>query len=369
MPRRSATFERHFPFRHHLAPMMAACGAALLLGLIACGDRDRGGDAAPPPRPSARTANPTDKLEDVVSWRGGLTLEENREVINVFPQVSLAPDGDYLVADGREAQVRVYGADGHLLRWFGRRGKGPEEFTRPVAALPHDGGSVLTLDMTGSYAVFAAGGTRARETGTVTVPVIYGAKPMRNGRVLLVGRSFEGRSPYLHVWDPSQKKVVRSFFVPPVRRGWEDEAIMAGVMAAAVRNDSVAAVFALTDSVFLFTPEGERIGAFRIPARRFRPMNEEFRAKGREAFMEWNATHSMLSAIHWLPDGSFLLQYYDMVDNDQRFSTLRLARNGDLLFEIPGTPRLLAVSPDGKTLVFAKPDAEAPNQWQLATLR
>ncbi|HYH79123.1 MAG TPA: hypothetical protein VEX86_04980, partial [Longimicrobium sp.] len=38
---------------------------------------------------------------------GRSDAEENREVVNVFPQVNVTPAGDFLVADGREAQIRV----------------------------------------------------------------------------------------------------------------------------------------------------------------------------------------------------------------------------------------------------------------------
>ena len=48
---------------------------------------------------------------------------------------------------------------------------------------------------------------------------------------------------------------------------------------------------------------------------------------------------------------------------------MRLDHSGKPLFEAPGTPRLMALMPDGGTLVFARPGAETPNELQLASVR
>jgi hypothetical protein len=335
-----------------------------ILASAACGE---GADARQ--ASAAAVLRPAAVIDEVVRWRGDVKLEESREVINVFPQVSFAPGGAFLVADGREAQIRVYGGAGELRSWFGSRGEGPGEFFRPAAALPHDNGTVLTVDFAGTYAVFDTASRRAIETGRLPVTAVYTAKPLPDNQLLLVGRNLEAGSTYLHVWDPREKRMVRSFFAPPVRRGFEDEAVMSGLMDASVRGDSIAALFALSDSVFLFTRGGGRVGAVPIRARGMRPMGEKFPGGGREAYMKWQESFSVPSRVFWLSDGSFLVQYYDMVASDQRFSLVRLGRDGEPIFEIPRTPRLLALSPDGETLLFTKPGAEAPNEWRLATLR
>jgi hypothetical protein len=343
------------------AVALAACAA--MAGLGACGD----GKATP--RRARTPAHAASSIDDVVRWRGAVALEENRKVINVFPQVSFAPGGDFLVADGREAQIRVYGADGRLRRWFGSHGEGPAEFTRPATALAQDHGRVLVVDLTGKYAVFDSAGARVASTGRMPVQPVYAAREMGDGQLLLVGRGSGVGSPYLHVWDPRRQRIVRSFFVPPVRPGLEDEAIVAGTMDAAVRGDSIAAMFALSDSIFLFTRGGARIGALPLRARGFRPLTTHFRGGGLGALKQWNESHSIPGRVFWLPDGSFLAQYSDMVGNEQRFTLVRLGRDGEPIFEVAGTPRLLAVSPGGETLVFVKPGAETPNEWAFATLR
>jgi hypothetical protein len=223
--------------------------------------------------------------------------------------------------------------------------------------------------MVGKFAVFDSGAARPIETGRFPVNPIYTAKSLSNDQLLLVGRLPERAGPYLHVWDPRQNRLVRSFFVPPVRKEFEDEAIMAGVADASVRGDSIAALFALSDTIFLFTREGARMGTLPLRARGLRPVSIPFPGGGREAFMKWRESFSMVSRVFWLHDGSFLVQYYDMLGSEQRWSLVHLRRDGEPLHEIAGTPRLLAISPDGETLVFEKPGAEAPNEWRLATLR
>lgn len=339
-------------------------GCMVLVASAGCGE---GVDAKP--AAAAAVLRPAAVIDEVVRWRGDVKLEESRQVINVFPQVNFAPGGAFLVADGREAQIRVYGGAGELRSWFGSRGEGPGEFFRPAAALPHDGGRVLTVDFAGKYAVFDTASRRAIETGRLPVTAVYTAKPLPDHQVLLVGRIMGAGNEYLHVWDLREKRLVRSFFAPPVRRGFEEDAVMSGVMDASVRGDSIAALFALSDSIFLFTRGGARVGALPIRARGMRPMGEKFPGGGREEYMRWQESFSVPSRVFWLSDGSFLVQYYDMVANDQRFSLVRLSRDGEPIFEIPRTPRLLALSPDGGTLLFTNPGAEAPNEWRLATLR
>ena len=341
---------------------LAAC--LLLVASAACGEGAGARQAS-----AAAVLPPAAVIDEVVRWRGGVKLEENRQVINVFPQVSFAPGGAFLVADGREAQIRVYGGAGELRSWFGSRGEGPGEFFRPAAALPHDSGMVLTVDFVGKYAVFDTASRRAIETGRLPVTTVYTAKPLGGGRLLLVGRVPGGGGQYLHLWDLRHKRLLHSFFVPPVRRGYENEAIIAGTMDASVRGDSIAALYALCDSIFLFTDQGVRIGALPLKARGLRPMTHNVRPGGREAIMEWMESFSTPSRIFWLSDGSFLVQYYDLVGNEQRFTLMHLGRNGEPLYEISGTPRLFTASPAGETLVFQDPRFETPNQWLLASLR
>ena len=228
---------------------------------------------------------------------------------------------------------------------------------------------MLTVDFAGKYAVFDTASRRAIETGRLPVNAVYTAKPLPDAQLLLVGRNVEAGSTYLHVWDLREKRLVRSFFSPPVRRGFEDEAVIAGVMDAAVRGDSIAALFALSDSVFLFTRDGARAGALPIRARGLRRMESKFPGGDRESLVKWQEAFSTLSRVFWLSDGSFLVQYYDMLGSEQRFSLVRMRRDGEPIFEIQNTPRLLAVSPDGETLLFTKPGAEVPNEWRLASLR
>src|SRR5215218_1848946 len=99
------------------------CRAMILVALVlvssSCSDR---GSA----RASVRLLP---SISDVVEWRGNIRLEENQRTINVSPRVVLDRNGTFLVADGVEQQVRFYDTDGRLRGTFGRRGRGPGEFT------------------------------------------------------------------------------------------------------------------------------------------------------------------------------------------------------------------------------------------------
>lgn len=86
-----------------------------------------------------------------------------------------------------------------------------------------------------------------------------------------------------------------------------------------------------------------------------------------DRFQAWLESFSATNGLYWLDDGSFLIQYLDQKGSDRLFSLFHMRRDGEPVWESPGSPRLLATSPEG-SLVFVKPGAEAPNQWSIASL-
>ncbi|MBV9110667.1 MAG: hypothetical protein JO306_14750, partial [Gemmatimonadetes bacterium] len=61
-------------------------------------------------------------LDPVVHWARDVHLQENPDVINVSIYAAPSGDGDFLVSDSQEQQVRLYSPNGTLKRTFGRRG-------------------------------------------------------------------------------------------------------------------------------------------------------------------------------------------------------------------------------------------------------
>lgn len=125
---------------------MALC----LLSLAACASPDATEQDANAP------ALPDSVFEQVRT----ITLEENDEVVNVSPDVSVQEDGSFLIADGREARIRIYDPEGRLETQFGRRGEGPGELGLPLEAMRRPDGSLVVVDLSRGILHFNSSGTR-----------------------------------------------------------------------------------------------------------------------------------------------------------------------------------------------------------------
>jgi hypothetical protein len=345
--------------RAAVAALLAGTGAAAWLVLR-------------PDRPldSWAGAGTPDDLTAFVAWGTPVEMEENERVINVTPRVTLDSRGGYLVADGREAQVRRYGEDGTLMQVVGRKGNGPGEFRDLVGVHRLADGRIVVAGMGGRISVFDESGRKLLRTRESGLMPLYESAVLAGPRLLLAGRGGTGGTSLVHVYDVDAGTLERSFMnVPRHDPGQAAAYAFAGSADAAARGDTIAAVFALSDSVYLFDPRGTRLGTIAIPFQRFRRLTRPMPVTGTaEDFRAWSETFSAVSQLHWLPDGSFLVQYYDMKGVEPRWRLLRMTRDGRPRFEGVDTPKLLAAGGDG-SLLFVHPAAEAPNVWVTARLR
>jgi hypothetical protein len=87
-----------------------------------------------------------------------------------------------------------------------------------------------------------------------------------------------------------------------------------------------------------------------------------------EEYREWSRGFSAISQIHWLTDGSFLVQYFDTDGVNPSWRLLHVSRKGERLFEILDSPQLLAVSRADDSLYFATPEAETPASLTSASV-
>lgn len=344
------------------------CGLLVLIWILgSCGDRDPRvdriqADQADPDRPRL----PTGLFERV----GTVTLEEDSSVINVSPRVTVASGGSFLIADSREAHVRIYGRDGSLVNQFGRRGDGPGEMRMPMHAERMPGGTLGVLDFTGLIMDFTPTGEEFLRRVQSPITPLYGGQVLSAQRLLIAGMRLgsEEPRPLLHIWDRDSEAITISFFPTPgdslVRLasrnfGWADFAI---------RGDTIAAIATFTDTLFLFTPDGEEIDQIPLPFAAFRRMEGYDSRLPAELLQEWLGQLDLLTDIFWLDDGSLLVQYERPRDADEsEWGLLRTTPGGDRVFEIANTPRVLAVS--GDHLYFVDPSSLTPNLLLAARIR
>lgn len=342
--------------------LLLAMGAAAWIGL--------GGRRAPATFSAA--VAPTD-LAGFLAWGVPVELEENDRVINVTPRVTPDPRGGFLVADAREAQVRRYAADGGLERVIGRRGSGPGEFRQLAAVHRLPDGRIAAAEMGGRVSVFDEEGEKLLHARQAPVAPLYDADVLDARHLLLAGRRIgTGGTALVHVYDVETGAVTRSFFgIPRHEPELAGGYAFAGTADVVARGDTVAAVFALSDSIYLFGPGGAELGRIAIPFERFRRLTRPMPTSGAtvDAFRAWGETFSAVSHLYWLRDGSFLVQYFDMQGVEPRWRLLHMDRTGRRLFEGVDTPKLLAAGGTAGELVFVHPAADAPNVWVSARLR
>lgn len=348
---------RHLVLRRRVVVPLSAL-VLLPVAITACEDRPKAGPVLSPMT-----------LDQVVTWVDEITLEETPEVINVNPQVRTDTEGRFLVADPREAQIRIYAADGQLNRHFGSKGDGPREFRSLTAAVRMPSAAILATDFSGKIAIFDSTGTNVIYSGRSPVGPIFDVEPLSDTLVLLGGRMpGKRKAPILHMWRPGSDLLLHSFFIPPVPADLETEALTVGGVDAAIRGDTVAAVFSSIDTIYLFSPDGTPRGKIAIPFRNFRlPVTKMPSRPTSEEFAEWLESFSLISRLFWMEDGSFLVQYVDRADTESLWRLLHMTRDGKPIFELKDTPRLLAADED-RRLYFVKPTSLTPNKWSIATL-
>ncbi len=324
------------------------------------------------PRSSADDGTPEPLPRQYFTITGRIALEENRDVINVAPFVAPRGDADgFLIVDQREARTRLYAADGRLVRQFGRRGRGPGEFQRPIAGAQTPSGRLVVADMANGLLQFSAHDSLLSSARPQLTPM-YGAVAVSDSIVLLAGRGTAPagqRAPLLHLWSLERGEVVRSFFPTPGDSIQRLAARNFGWVGTALRGDTIAAVFSLSDTLYLFNTQGQPLGTVPLAVRGFTPVRELPEGRGDDPveLNRWMGQFRFLNSVFPMPDGSYLVQYERPEAMESRWNLLRVDARGRVVWDLTDTPRLMAAQ-NGR-LYFQDPQAEAPNRWIVAQLR
>ncbi len=274
--------------------------------------------------------------------------------------------------DFQEGQFRRYDTAGKLLAHFGSRGRGPGEFQRPGVSVRLPSNEILVADRNFKIAILDSSGSRLVRTVLAPVRAIDDADVVDDSTVLLAGLEEDHpASARLHLWDYSRNRIRRSFFSPWNGYVHKDVASMAGWVQATVRADTIAVIFAPSDTLYLFSIEGEHLLSIPIPSRHFRmpgPLPEAGRTNA-QARREWQSTFDLVTAVYWIAPDRFLLPYQTFVNGRPVWKLLGMIRTGELWFDDRDTPRLIEADSLGERLVFIANDVEARNRWAMARLR
>jgi hypothetical protein len=345
-----------------------ATGLLLLMAAVGCGRAGGDAEGRSPPRADAE--------DRVLSYLRTFDLQETDEVVSVTPVVARDPRGGFLVVDAQESQLRRYGDDGRLLWHAGRKGRGPGEFTSPTGVARLASGQVVAGDRSGRLTFFDSAGGAVQRTVETRIRQLEDIVVLGDSALLLSGvpdGDFNG--PRLHVWSLARDTVRASFFSPFAGARNRAAATVAGWTKAAVRGDTIAAVFAVSDTVYLFTVGGRALGRMPLNSSFFRTASEREPRKVITDPLErarWLSAFDYVADVHWLPDGGLLVPYQSIAPGGAMTRTwhlLGLGRGGERRFEVRGVSRVLEVDGRNGDIFLLDRNAEVPNRWALARLR
>lgn len=333
--------------------------SVLCIHLVQCSG---GADTFQVRAPNAKSI--PDHIFDVV---GSVRLAEDTATINVYPNVTIdKANSQFVIADSREQRIRLYDREGAIIRQFGRTGNGPGEFKAPTWAMREASGHIAVADFSGMVIEFDSTGSLLRHSQLPIKP-LYTQQALTDGRRLVSGielpRSEERH--LLHVVDADT--IAYSFFSTPGDSLARIDALHFGYVAFAMRGDTVAAVSALTDTLYVFTTAGKEVARVPIPFRNFRRMPQQPAESSEEIQGLLDQSH-LISDLYWLTDGSMLFQYERPRGSDTDWNIMRMTRDGDFIFDVANTPRLLAID-DDMLFYFVDPQSMTPEQWIVARLR
>ena len=197
-----------------------------------------------------------------------ITLEENEDVITVFPRMAAGGVDELLVVDELEAQVRLYGQDGSLRTVIGRRGEGPGEFETPVSVSRAMDGRIVVADPSLSrISFFSPGGRLESQVGNVPVRLLWDVRDLGADRLLLLGPGGDdvGQPRFLHIWDVAAERIERRFLPMGLPEAARPAGLSYPAVNAIVEADTIWAAWALSDTLYKFSRSGERLAEVAMP--------------------------------------------------------------------------------------------------------
>ncbi len=308
---------------------------------------------------------PVTDIDRQVEWLVSLPFREGTAP-SAASSFSASGEGRLLAADFQERRVAAWEERAGTLEALGGI---TLPGAPPTAARWLPDGRLLVSTLEGELVRLDGDASREESRRETSLTRMWDAVPLGEDEVLVVGRSLAPLGPLLHRWDAGRRRLVGSFFRPPVPDDYLFAATVAGRPAVARRADTLAAVFSLSDSVSLLTIDGAVLRRFPIRPGEYQVAADVPVGGEPEMLSDWVQDAWFVMDVFWLASGTLLVQT-GRSGGAAGFRTalLGLTPNGRVLFDFAEAPRLAAVA--GDRLYFLEMgEGGRPTGLRVARLR
>lgn len=310
------------------------------------------------------------QFDEIFAVYDTLELEEPRGIVTVAPFVSPDSGGGFLVADGAEHQVRVYGPQGKLREVFGEGTDRVDSIKSPGRALRLPNGDLFVVNLAGPLTILPAGHEELARFIPRSLRTARHAEILNDREVLMVGSDSNPVSATLFRLDLRNGQYSERYFPPPAHLDKWVTTFMSSVRTARWGN-RIAAVHMLSDTLVIFDLAGREQKRIHIPIDPFRapqgPLPDDV-ATAAERYA-WTAQFTLVMDLFWVDDNKLIVQWVKALDNglDADVGILQMDTTGVRAWAIAPSPKLVAVR--GEEFFFRNPRNHEPNRWWVAKRR
>lgn len=290
------------------------------------------------------------------------------ELDNTFfvTDIEVSADGRIYAVDQEQHQVRIFDAEGTLVRVVGKEGKEPGEFQRPQAiALSPDEQTFAVRDWNRRVSLFSSEGTYQQ---SFVLPNILPSTSMAfvNDSLLVIGGVEPGAlhsEAVIHLYTTSGKRVT-SFFAPTEKAKRLKATVIAGVGFDRGGNH-LYAVQPIDYAIAVFTLRGKRERTIQVtPPAHYQPLTTP--QPSRVGTTRWALEISALRRLFVVNEDLLLVtvekpgdtSYMDLIDKE----------TGRVVYSCPLEGWVVSADPERGWIYVAEAQYVAETQGALVTM-
>lgn len=291
-----------------------------------------------------------------------IELEQNDESIIIYPMYYIDRNGNILTADIRLNQVKVFNENGSFIKKFGREGRGPGEFTNLISAIRLQNENILAADVSGRLTLFSADGVDILDTYKTSIIPLMRIHELNNDQVLLFGRGgTDDVSDLIHLLDLKSKEITESFLEFNLQNHSQILRILTNISAAAISRDQIiTAITPFKKFCFYGLKDFNLNGSQDFTLQNFESIEDQ-NIVDNNLSMTDITKFSWIESMYAVGNDNVLIQYVRWLTmpppgsnewRETKYSLALVNLEGELLFEIPDSPKLIHYNQESNLFYF-----------------